>query len=324
MISAATLASQFGMVPRIPPWRIGVVNMAKTKTKVPSAEDLLAKAGKKASKKKTSAPKKEKPTLKLDKKLEADFLEFCRVHHIEDIIGGVDKTQKKDINGRIFDVWVENLWETGTVVNPQVVAFKKSGQVDASATFIVQGGSRVKVVLPPQEKVDDEEEEEPQDVVFATLTAGEDGLTKENALSLIKSEMDFTPRMDLSRSLTELMQGHYGEKNQFFSATDLEKSGATKVLMFLTGEADKNGNVTVPALSEAEYEEIIIQKPKITVKNEFLSRAKKYCKTLQQLKKLLAVLQPVFYVKYTKFGVSDTEEVKTARIRETVETYLFV
>jgi hypothetical protein len=136
------------------------------------------------------------------------------------------------------------------------------------------------------------------------------GLEEDDATRLVDNELDFNPIIGL-RSLTELMEGHYGEEREWIDSSEEEKAAGNKLAMLLMWNGDLN-NTPEPLTSE-EKATVIDRSTGIQVKAGFYDRVATYTKTVDQLMAVFKVIQPIVYPAYPKFAVSDTETDKTAR-----------
>ena len=141
------------------------------------------------------------------------------------------------------------------------------------------------------------------------------GIEQGDAEKLVDQELDLNPVVGL-RPLTELTQGRYGEKRTYIEATAEEKEAGRKLMTFLTGKPDEDGNVTVPALTPAERGMIVKRDPGIKVKAGFYGRVCNYAHSADQLLAIFKVIVPIAYPAHQKFAVADSPENRAKRMIE--------
>ena len=135
----------------------------------------------------------------------------------------------------------------------------------------------------------------------------EAGFTEDNIAAMIVTAQalnlfSIASRLSL-RNFQELIEGHNTTEGGWADATDTEKAVATKLMQFV------QQNLT------AEEKKLVVQmKPNTRVKEGWLERAATYCKTPQQLMRLMELVRPVDYPKGGKFAVSDTPAEKNKRL----------
>jgi hypothetical protein len=115
------------------------------------------------------------------------------------------------------------------------------------------------------------------------------------------------------RSLTELLDGHYGEKRVWFDSTQEEKEAGTKLAALLMW--DGTGPAPEP-LSPEDKSLIVRRDTTVTMKSEFYSRVSLYCENVEQLRGVLTVIKPIIFPSYSKFAINDSE---SGRLKRKIE-----
>lgn len=185
--------------------------------------------------------------------------------------------------------------------NPLVVLYKDDGKtVDSQFQFMMTDKFKYRFPNVP-------EDVEPRDhfiQVFQTV-----GLHPNDAENLVDNELDFNPVVGI-RSLTELLEGHYGEGREWVDSTQEEKTAGQKLAALLMWD----GQGDAPAALTPEEKALVVQRsPGIQVKAGFYDRVATYCQSVDQLLGIFKVIQPIVYPAYAKFAINDSETDKTRR-----------
>lgn len=135
------------------------------------------------------------------------------------------------------------------------------------------------------------------------------GLHRTDAEKLVDNELDFNPITGF-KTLTELMEGRYGEGREWIEASDENKAAGQKFAALLLWD----GSDPAPeALTPEEKSLVVERSPGMTVKAGFYDRVATYCQNVDQLLGVFKIIQPIAYPAYPKFAVNDSETDKTAR-----------
>jgi len=183
--------------------------------------------------------------------------------------------------------------------NPQIVLRDSKGEPDHQFLFQFQDKFKVEFKKIP-DGVDHIE-------YFCQLFESV-GLTAENAKSIVENEFDFSPVTGI-RSLTELLDGRYGEGREWMESSPEEKSAGAKLAALLMWD----GSSDVEPLTPQEKSIVVKQDPGVVVKSGFYDRVATYCETLEQLEAIFSIVKPVCYPSHSKFAINDTETSKTQR-----------
>jgi hypothetical protein len=157
-------------------------------------------------------------------------------------------------------------------------------------------------------------------------------LSRTQAIKLVGAEIKTDPALRLRYTLTELVEGHTEEDAagtaRFVPASPAEKAIAAKLLAFLLAESrTKRGpvrNVTVPGLTEAERELLLIKDPRLQFNDPaaFMARACSYVTNLAQLRRLLGTFRPTQVFSSSHFALGATERQRSRRLLELAGTVL--
>jgi len=287
----------------------------KKKQSIPAAGDgppttkpnVLARFAKKSKPKAKSVAKKDRPKLDLPKDVQEAFLNYAPLKRITDLFETRRKQEAAELADEILEHYIELLWaKKKRPDTPVIEARGEDGKVDSTGQFLVQQGSFLKVNMP---EVGDDEE---GDKIFVQALV-DLGLQKDDAENLTEKELDLTPQWAIP--LTTLIRGS-GET----------ASAASKLFCWLQGE-DEEGNEIDPdeplVLSAAErqslgeyVDENATYNPQILEPSNFLDRVCDYANTVEQVKAILTMIRPRFYVTRTKFGVNSSETEKRDRLRD--------
>lgn len=185
--------------------------------------------------------------------------------------------------------------------NPVVVIRKDDGKtVDHQFQFTMTDKFKYRFPEVP-------EDAEPRDhfiEIFKQI-----GLHPSDAERLVDNELDFNPVVGI-RSLTELLEGRYGEGREWVEASDEEKTAGQKLAALLTW----GGERPAPAPLTPDEKAIVVERSAgMQVKAGFYDRVATYCQSIDQLMGIFKVIQPIAYPVYAKFAINDSETLKTRR-----------
>jgi hypothetical protein len=130
----------------------------------------------------------------------------------------------------------------------------------------------------------------------------------DNGEQLIAQEVDCTAETTL-RPFNELAIGHYVGKD-FVEATEKEQSVAKKLMQF------------IQKLSDDEQDLILRHEDKMKVKPGFFDRVASYCTSIDDLKVVLSLIQPVHFLSHAKFAQEATPVERHELLIESVKNIL--
>jgi len=209
---------------------------------------------------------------------------------------------KNDFIEYALDVMADKLFTNKTKASNPLVILKKEDGKTVDHQFQVTMTDKFKYRFP-----DVPEGTDPRDhfiEVFQNV-----GLHPNDAENLVDNELDFNPITGF-RTLTELLEGRYGEGREWIESSAEDKAAGGKFAALLMWD----GNGDAPEALTPEEKMLVIQRsPGLTVKAGFYDRVATYCQSKDQLLGVFKVIQPIIYPAYAKFAVNDTETDKTRR-----------
>lgn len=283
--------------------------MAKSKTgsNAASAADLLGQLS-------DLAPATEKPKAGAKQRWEvvltggdaALFNRWITAKSVYEVVESRLENTKDELGEFAMGIVSDALWKSKTKPLNPTLTIKNGNSLDSTAVYLFQDKFKYRFPdVPDGVKARDH---------FVQVFAGL-GLELGDATKLVDQELDLNPVVGI-RPLTELTQGRYGEKRQYVEATAEEKEAGRKLMAYLVGQPDDDGNVTVNALTPAERALIIKRDPGIKVKAGFIGRVCNYVHSVEQLKAVFKVIVPIAYPAHQKFAVNDTPEARANRLKD--------
>ena len=253
----------------------------------------------------TAKPKPGKATkweLPLTPEAEADAIRWVNGKSVLEPVEKRVENAKNDFIDYALDFMANKLFETKSRPSNPLVVLKKADGKTVDHQFQVQMTDRFKYRFPEVPEGTD-----PRDhfiELFENI-----GLHSTEAEKLVDNELDFNPITGV-RSLTELLEGRYGEGREWIDSSDDEKAAGGKFAALLMWD----GSGDAPDALAPEEKMLVIQRsPGMTVKAGFYDRVATYCQNKDQLLAIFKIVQPVIFPGYAKFAVSDTETDKTRR-----------
>jgi hypothetical protein len=210
---------------------------------------------------------------------------------------------KNDFLDFALDVMVKKLFANKTKASNPLVVLKKDDEKTVDHQFQLTMTDKFKYRFPDvPEGVDPHEH-------FVEVFVGV-GLHPKDAESLVENELDFNPITGF-RTLTELLEGRYGEGREWIdsSAEDKLAGGKFAALLMWDGTGDPPD-----ALTPEEKLLVIERSLGMTVKQGFYDRVATYCQNVSQLHGVFKIIQPIIYPASPKFAVNDTATDKTRRM----------
>lgn len=274
----------------------------------------------------TAKPKAGKPSkweMELTPEAQADAERWISSKIVLEPVQSRVESAKNDFIDYALGVMIDKLvTDKSKASNPLVVLKKPDGKT-IDHQFQVTMTDKFKYRFP-----DVPEGVDPHDhfvEVFVNV-----GLGPEQAEELVENELDFNPITGF-RTLTELLEGRYGEGREWIdsSAEDKAAGGKFAALLLWDGSGD-----APEALTPEEKALVIQRSPGLTVKAGFYNRVAFYCKSknadpvkahqemVAQLSGIFKVIQPIIYPTSAKFAVSDTATDQTRRMIESAADIL--
>lgn len=286
-----------------------VESKAPVRKAVLSSMNVLSKLESEVSLKPTlkkSEANKEKWELSLDPLAEKTAVQWVSAKTIWDIVNARMNNTKEQFCSYALEKMAEKMFQVQCHPgNPNVVIESKDGQADHKFILVMQDNFKVEVPKNYPEGVN--QLDWLKDHYKSLLESV--GLSEENAKDLVDSEMEIFPVTGI-RSLTELLDGHYGEKRVWVDSSEDEKIAGTKLAALLMWD----GKTSPPEpLSPSDKSIIVRRDTTVTIKSEFYSRITMYCDNVEQLKGILSIIKPIMFPSDSKFAVNDSEPVKLQR-----------
>ncbi|NBT36201.1 MAG: hypothetical protein EBT03_11835, partial [Betaproteobacteria bacterium] len=174
----------------------------------------------------------ERAVIELDRDTQAKFINYACSKELFDLVEAQKSQQQKEVSSEIYERFVDALWRSKSQPqNPAIKAETSSGRVDAEGTFIVSGGSKIKVNMP-----ETRDDESPEDALIRGLV--DVGVSLSNAERLVTSEVSFVPQWSLN--FTDMMRGEV-KGGKIAPPTPTQMTAAEILLCVINGE-DLEGN----------------------------------------------------------------------------------
>jgi len=262
----------------------------------------------KATQKKSEASK-EKWELALNDDSKETATQWVSAKTIWDIVNARMNNTKEQFCSYAIEKMAEKIFSMRCHPgNPNVVLRNSKGKDDHKFILVMQDNFKVEV---PKNFPDGVNQVEWLKDHFKGLLQ-EVGLSEDNANSLVENEMEVFPVTGI-RSLTELLDGHYGEKRVWFDSTQEEREAGTKLAALLMWD----GSSPAPEPLNASDKSLIVRRDTtVTMKSDFYSRVALYCDNVEQLKGVLTIIKPITFPSYSKFAINDSE---TDRLKRKIE-----
>lgn len=253
----------------------------------------------------TAKPKAGKPTkweMELTTEARADAERWINGKTVLEPVEKRVENAKNDFIEYALNVMVDKLFANKNKPSNPLVILKKDDGKTVDHQFQVTMTDKFKYRFPEVPEGAD-----PRDhfiEVFQNV-----GLHPTDAEKLVDNELDFNPITGF-RTLTELLEGRYGEGREWIDSSAEDKVAGGKFAALLMWD----GNGDAPEALAPEEKMLVIQRsPGLTVKAGFYDRVATYCQTKDQVLGVFKVIQPIIYPGYAKFAVNDTETDKTRR-----------
>lgn len=241
---------------------------------------------------------KQRWELPLTPEAEENFNRWIESKIIFDVVKTRMDNSKDELTEYCLGYIADQLFKNRSRPNNPELKSKKGNHTDSTAIFQLQ--DRFKYRFP--EVPEGVSVREHFITVFVNL-----GLHRNDAERLVDNEIDFNPIVGLA-NLSDLLQGTMGKNREWVEATPEQKEAGRKLAAFLMGQPDKDGQVTVEALTPQELALIVKRSPSIAVKAGFYDRVATYCQNADQLKAIFKVIVPIAFPSSPKFAINDTPE----------------
>lgn len=254
--------------------------------------------------KKPKAGAKENWDLVLNAEQTLTFNRWIEAKCVSEIVDTRLDSSKDELCEFALDIVCKKLWDSKVRPLNPVLTVKVGNTVDSHAKFLFT--DKFKYRFP--EIPDDANARDFFVQIFVDL-----GLEQADAENLVDDELDLNPIVGI-RPLTELLNGHYGEKRQFIDSSDAEKEAGRKLMQMLKAQPDADGMCQVEVLTAEERGLLIRRENGIKVKSEFYSRVCLYCHSVEQLKAIFKVIVPIAYPTQQKFAINEVPDKRATRL----------
>lgn len=266
-----------------------------------AAADILGQLGALAPEP-TKSESKQRWTLPLTPEAKTEAGRWLAAKVILDPIKARMDNAKAEFSRYALDLIAEKLFEQGNKPSNPLVVLTKEDETTVDHEFLFQLQDKFKVKLPEAGAGESQ-----RDCLVAKLE--EIGFHPSDAAGFVDNEIDFATVTGF-KSLSELLEGHYGEGREWYDSSPAEKEAGLKLAALVKWD----GTEPAPqALSVEEKRLVLDLSSQVTVKAGFFSRIRNYCRTPEQVKALFMVCTPVCYPSHLKFAVADSETAKAAR-----------
>lgn len=292
--------------------------------------DLLKKAAKTAKRTEPAAKKDERTVLALSKEEQDKCAKLIELAALHGEIDPLVNQHKKSVGEMLFGHWVQTMWEKKQQPdNPRVILMKKDDKGNETALGDCKLLLQIKFrstglanVLPSVEDLPDGKSA--AEVLIDTLVSDAVGLEETNAKKFVNDEVTITDRVTLAKSLDAW----------YYSTDPLEQSIGTKLLTFITtfmpsetpSDEPKKKRTKKPEplamLTEEEAGKVLVTQQVVTMKEGLFQRIHTYCRSVDELKKLINFIKSTVQVSNFEFGISDEVPVRVKRMTEAIQHYL--
>lgn len=269
----------------------------------------------------------ERAVIDLDRETQAKFINYACSKELFDLVDAQKSQQQKEVSAEIYERFVDALWQSKSQPqNPAIKAETSTGRVDAEGTFIVSGGSKIKVNMP-----ETHDDESPEDALVRGLV--EVGVKLANAERLVSAEVSFVPQWSLN--FTDMMRGEV-KGGKITPPTPTQMTAAEVLLCVINGEDLEGNELDSKKRSEmlkgitddgwfaikANVDAKTTYFPTLVDSADFLDRICEYADSRDELGAILTVFNPVYYCSRVKFAVSDSVDDKRERLVEEAKTII--
>jgi hypothetical protein len=242
------------------------------------------------------------------------------------------ESHKGDVCSAFFRKWVEEMWNKGEVpANPRIVIKKCDEEGKQTAlddmSFVFQVVFRPDGLndLPPADSLP--EGMTLEDVLVQALV-DEVKLSEENAILMVKDRPPADPGKEQQELGGEIVVSYPIVMTDSFqklatSKDKVVKSAINKLIRYLNYRSSSD-EVRLPQITEEEKNAILMKKQEVRIREGFFERAASYCRSVDELHRLLIFCKTTLKATSLKFGISDNREEKIVRFNDVVNTIVGV
>lgn len=273
-----------------------------------SVKDLAAEFSSKASAK-TSSKKPAEWVLRLDDTTSACLKNYCESQAILSPVETYSDSCKKIVTEACYEAYVVKFWTEKTrPANPHVQSLNVDGSVDCDLIYILQDKFKINIDGPTDD--DQYTEEWAKEAAIAALQSA--GLSAAKAKKFVEQEIECVVTTHFL-TLQEMIEGTTGSGRKKVLATATTKSAGHKLMKFMLAK----GTSDLEPFTQQELAAITYKKVEWIPKAGMLDRVCSYCKSIDDLKIIFKVLQPVTSIRSNEFGISDSDAIKSDRLTKT-------
>lgn len=289
--------------------------MAKATKNPVDFKAALKKVAPKATEKKSSSPGLRELPVPTD--FTSEVVTLCELGYIYKQVETFLDQYKGIVGNRFFDLWTEEMWQTRNApanfrapVNKPDSPFR-----DCCCTFQLKFRKDA-IGKGPQKRVPNQLPEgvtvQEHLVKVLSDTKGMVGLTKKDAQAFVDTEIVITEQYGLRKDIDWMLDQEPG---------DSWRNIGDKLMAHLTCRSRDDLN-NLSLFSDEEFSELIGCEQTVTLKEDLEARVFSYCKSLDQLRKLLRFLNVTQQVSNFDFGISDEATEKVERMKTVVGRFL--
>lgn len=223
-----------------------------------------------------------------------------------DVVSSRVETAKEHFCSYALEKITEKIYTQGCHPgNPEVLITRDDGKVDHKFIMVMQDKFKIDV---PKSFPDGVNQTEYLKDHYKSLLE-QVGISSDNAIDLVEEEMEIFPVTGI-RSISELLDGHYGEKRVWIESTDEEKAAGQRLAALLVWD----GSEPVPEPLTSEDKTLVVRRDTaVTMRSGFYTRVSNYCTSPEQLAGIFSVIKPILFPSYSKFAIEDSETDRVKR-----------
>lgn len=249
---------------------------------------------------------KEKWKLPLDENSKELAVKWVSAKTVLDVISSRVETAKDHFCSYALEKITEKIYSQGCHPgNPEVLVPGEDGKTDHKFIMVMQDKFKIEV---PKEFPEGVNQTEYLKDHYKSLLV-ETGLSSANANDLVEEEMEIFPVTGI-RSISELLDGHYGEKRVWVDSTEEEKAAGQRLAALLVWD----GSDPIPEPLTSEDKTLIVRRDTaVTMRSGFYTRVSSYCSSSEQLAGVFSLIKPILFPSYSKFAIEDSETDRVKR-----------
>ena len=291
-----------------------------------SPTDRLNRLAAKATRKPTT--KDDDWVLQLDDSFEAEVAEYIPLGVLSKDTTALCAPRKSDITSKLLDIWCHRLWETREKKtqpdNPRIMVKKRNEQGQRTGLDDMSFLFEVKYRADGMTKKLPEPEQLPEgvtvnDKLFEMLISPEVGLTDKNARALInpiEGDIQILNVVELAAPFNTMLN----------SDQPVLKSAADKMMSYFEAKVAKPSEkvVKLAPMTDEESSACLRSVQRAFLKEGFFGRACGYCRSEEEVNKLIRFVNPTLSVGSLQFAISDSKRDRAERLEKVLHEFLAV